>query len=423
MIKIRLVATGLVWAFLCATVNAQLLASDLSTETKLPPFQVLMQAVLKTHPLLQARRLTLESSRSEVLAARLQFLPNPSVSVDSLEGKQANVFRLTQPLFDGGKLSGNLKQATLKETSSNLAIVEGVFEIANRLAGLYQTYSIQSGRIQALSRGIAAQESLDSLMRRRVDAGVSADIDKNLSNVRLVQARTDLSAARSMQRSAYEQIIKMTGLLNVESIQSSSTSELPKLPADTLDAFQQFAMSHHPTFQQLNLQKQLAEAELRSIKADLWPVVSLRAERQTGDVIQGSLNTGNRVYLGAQYTLGSGISVLPRVESAQTRVQAQSQQQMAQIKEMEERMVADWYEYQSVRLRLSELQEVLQSTQDFTESTKRLFVTGRRSWLDLQNTMREQMQADIALSDARSALQILHMRLLMNAGQMFWNED
>jgi adhesin transport system outer membrane protein len=423
MIKIRLVVTGLVWAFLCSTVNAQLLASDLYTESKLPPFQMLMQAVLKTHPLLQARRLTLESSRSEVMAARLQFLPNPSVSLDSLEGKQANVFRLTQPLFDGGKLTSNLKQANLKETSSNLAIEEGVFEIANRLAGLYQTYSIQSGRIQALSRGISAQESLDSLMRRRVDAGVSADIDKNLSNVRLVQARTDLSAARSLQQSAYEQIIKMTGLLNVESIQSFSTSELPKLPADTLDAFLQFAMSHHPTFQQLNLQKQLAEAELRSIKAELWPVVSLRAERQTGDVILGSLTTGNRVYLGAQYSLGSGISVLPKVESAQTRVQAQSQQQMAQIKEMEERLVADWYEYQSVRLRLSELQEVVQSTQDFTESTKRLFVTGRRSWLDLQNTMREQMQADIALSDARSTLQILHMRLLMHAGYLFWNED
>jgi len=316
-----------------------------------------------------------------------------------------------------------LKHATLKELSSNLAVEEGIFEMANRLIGLYQTYSVQSGRIQALSRGIAAQESLDGLMQRRVDAGVSADIDKNLSNLRLVQARTDLSAARSLQRSAYEQIMKIAGEVDIEASTSRTHTDLPKVPADNLVSYQEFAATHHPTFQQLSLQKQLAQAELNSIKAELWPVISLRAERQSGDVIAGSLNTGNRVYLGAQYSLGSGMSVLPRVQSAQTRVQAQGQQQLAQIKELEERLVADWYEYQSVRGRLSEMQEVLLSTQEFTESTKRLFVTGRRSWLDLQNTMREQMQADIALSDARSTLQVLHMRLLLNAGQMFWLDE
>ena len=423
MTKILSAATCLVWVTLCSTAHAEHKDIDLASELRLPGFHVLMQSVLKTHPLLQSRRLALESSRSEVLAARLQFLPNPSVSVDSLEGKQANVFRLTQPLFDGGKLNANLKHATLKELSSNLAVEEGIFEMANRLIGLYQTYSVQSGRIQALSRGIAAQESLDGLMQRRVDAGVSADIDKNLSNLRLVQARTDLSAARSLQRSAYEQIMKIAGEVDIEASTSRTHTDLPKVPADNLVSYQEFAATHHPTFQQLSLQKQLAQAELNSIKAELWPVISLRAERQTGDVIVGSLNTGNRVYLGAQYSLGSGMSILPRVQSAQTRVQAQGQQQLAQIKELEERLVSDWYEYQSVRGRLSEMQEVLLSTQEFTESTKRLFVTGRRSWLDLQNTMREQMQADIALSDARSTLQVLHMRLLLNAGQMFWLDE
>ncbi len=400
--------------------QAEVMSSQTHPEKTLPGFQVLMRSVVKNHPLLQARRYSLQGSQSEVLAARLQFLPTPSVSVDSLEGRQANVFRLTQPLYDGGKLSSNVSQANLKESIARMSIEEGVLELASRLSNYYQAYVLQAARIQALNRGIEALETLDALISRRVDVGVSADIDKNLSTVRLIQAKTDLMTAWSLKRSAHEQIVKLTGWQVEASAQESLHHKLPELPANSLEGLQLIATQMHPTVQQLTLQNQLVQVELESLKAELIPVISLKAERQTGDVILGTLNAGNRVYVGAQYSLGAGFSIFPRIQAAQIKVETQGQQQLAYTKELEERLVSDWYEYQSIIRRRKDLESVLDSAVQLTESTKRLFVAGRRSWLDLQNSLREQMQADLSLADAKTSVEMMHLRLLLGSGQMFW---
>ena len=144
------------------------------------------------------------------------------------------------------------------------------------------------------------------------------------------------------------------------------------------------------------------------------------AERQRGQ-IEGMLAEGNRLYASIQYTLGAGVSVLPRLEAAQARLQVGQRQQEGTLKELDERLLQDWQEYASLRMRLPDLQQVQEMAQALTESSKRLFVTGRKSWLDLQNALREQLQAELAWAEAQVQVQALHHRLALHAGVSFWS--
>ena len=96
------------------------------------------------------------------------------------------------------------------------------------------------------------------------------------------------------------------------------------------------------------------------------------------------------------------------------------QQQEGALKELDERLLQDWHDYAALRLRLPDLDSVQAAARELTESSKRLFVTGRKSWLDLQNAVREQLQAELAQAEAQALMFALQYRLALHAGQVFW---
>ena len=114
---------------------------------------------------------------------------------------------------------------------------------------------------------------------------------------------------------------------------------------------------------------------------------------------------------------------MPRLEAAQVRVQALESEQAGALKELDERLLQDWQDYIALRQRLPDLENVQATAQELTESSKRLFVAGRKSWLDLQNALREQLQAELAWTEAQAIMQALHYRLALHAGVVFWRPE
>ena len=155
-----------------------------------------------------------------------------------------------------------------------------------------------------------------------------------------------------------------------------------------VERLREIARQQHPLVDRLKWQLELQQAEFDAFKAELWPTLSLRAERQRGQ-IDGTLAEGRRFYANLQYSLGAGATVIPKLEAAQVRVRALEQQQEGALKELDERLLQDWHDYATLRLRLPDLESVQEAARDLTESSKRLFVTGRKSWLDLQNRSEE----------------------------------
>lgn len=390
-----------------------------ATEPSLPDPAHWVGAVLQAHPLVQARREEAKAAQSDLQAARWQYAPTPSVTHDTLRGQSASVMRLSQPVWDGGKIASGIQQATIRAELIQTSLHEVEHELATKSMGYWQTYAVQTARAEVLERGMQALQDLDELMSRRTDSGVSALADLSLARVRLIQTRADLSLAQASRATAMSQWQQLSTRQSLEEVLPAGAIRLPPLQ-DSVDGLRELARQQHPIVMRTRLQLQLQQAEFDAFKAELWPTLSLRAERQRGQ-IEGMLAEGNRLYASIQYTLGAGVSVLPRLEAAQARLQVGQREQEGTLKELDERLLQDWQEYASLRMRLPDLQQVQEMAQALTESSKRLFVTGRKSWLDLQNALREQLQAELAWAEAQVQVQALHHRLALHAGVSFWS--
>jgi adhesin transport system outer membrane protein len=409
---LRLACTGLM-GMACGLVQAQ--------DAPQPGAADWVNAVLRVHPLVRARTDDARATGADLQAARWQYWPTPSVNTDTLRGQSVSVARLSQPLWDGGKIAAGITQAEIKQRLAITSLHETEHELAFKVLGYWQAHSVQNARVQVFERGMQALQDLDALMSRRTEAGVSAQADLTLARVRLMQTRADLLQARAASTAARTQLRE---LAQQEAIAGPATQEAPELldPLQGLDHLREQARLQHPVVARLKWQQQLQQAELAAFKAELWPTLSLRAEHQRGQ-IDGTLAEGKRLYASLQYSLGAGVSVMPRLEAAQVRAQALESQQAGALKELDERLLQDWQDYVALRQRLPDLESVQATARELTESSKRLFVAGRKSWLDLQNALREQLQAELVWTEAQATLHALRFRLALDAGVVFWRPE
>ncbi|CAN5797113.1 hypothetical protein BH09PSE5_BH09PSE5_25090 [soil metagenome] len=435
----------------------------------------LIGAAVATHPTVAMRRLEQSASGSIVQAAKLQFYPTPSVSLDSLQGRQATVFRLSQPLWTGGRLTADLTAAELKQTRTQVAVGDSQLTLALRVVTLYQSFLLQSGRIDSQRRGTDKLEQLVVMIERRVKSGVSAQIDLDLARSRLAQARSDLIALTSSQRSVLAQLSQAVGrpLQLDEIIQEQFDPQMigqigPRVdarpgagateldaasPASPLDrgsgrsgsetaasASENVAASgdvvgrgpmrnvldqaliSSPSVQLASIDAQIARNEITQTKAALWPTVSVRAEHQEGS-FTGSQASGGRVYLSLQYTPGAGASVIPHAAAAAVRAEAAEQVVQTARREVSDRVEVEWLDFQSASARIPELERTRAGSSDVLDSSVRLFVTGRRTWLDLLNSVRELMQTEQLEVDARATGIGSSYRLRLLAGESMWSRD
>ena len=375
-------------------------------------------SVLNSHPLVRARTEEARAVEADLRAARWQYWPTPSINTDTLRGQSASVARLSQPLWDGGKISAGITQAEIRQQLALINLRETEHELAGKVLGYWQTHAVQDARVRVFERGLQSLQDLDELMSRRTEAGVSAQADLTLARVRMMQTRADLLQARAARTAALNQLKQ---LAQQDAEIEASSQQLPALPDPEMgvEPLRDLARQQHPLVARLQWQVQLQQAELTAFKAELWPTLSLRAERQRGQ-IEGTLPEGHRLYASLQYTLGAGVSVMPKLEAAQVRTQALERQQEGALKELDERLLQDWQDYAALRIRLPDLESVQITSRELTESSKRLFVTGRKSWLDLQNALREQLQAELAWTEAQTVSEALRYRLALHAGVAFW---
>ena len=376
-----------------------------------------VNAVLVGHPLVRARTEEARAAEADVSAARWQYWPTPSVNTDTLRGQSATVTRLSQPLWDGGKISAGVRQSEIRLRLATMSLRETEHELASKVLGFWQIQSVQQARLRVFERGLQSLQDLDDLMSRRTDAGVSAQADLTLARVRLMQTRADLLQARAAQTAALGQLRQLAQQepLSPHLYPAPWTADME----EGVEHLRGLARQQHPLVDRLKWQLELQQAEFDAFKAELWPTLSVRAERQQGQ-IDGTLAEGRRFYANLQYSLGAGATVIPKLEAAQVRVRALEQQHEGTLKELDERLLQDWHDYATLRLRLPDLESVQEAARELTESSKRLFVTGRKSWLDLQNAVREQLQAELAWAEAQALMHALRYRLALQAGQVFW---
>jgi adhesin transport system outer membrane protein len=380
----------------------------------------LIAATLQTHPAVQAQRAQQGVAQAEVDAARWQFFPTPSVSVEKANAGRTDLnymgdstvatVRLQQPLWTGGRLTAGKERAEAGVAVSQGALDETREQLALRVVQVYSEWLAANLKLRASETSLATHTRLRDQVTRRIESGVSSDADLVLAVSRRQAVVADMALARAQQDTALARLGQLTGY----AVDAASLADAPAAPrplAAALPALLERAQDQDPTTQRLKAQARRQETMIAERRAALSPEVYVRAERQYGNYTIRNAAPENRIFIGVSSQFGAGLSTLSNIRGARAQYDAALAEVDAQHRNVSEQVMADYALATESGARLEALEASLAAAGDVAKSYDRQFLAGRKSWLDVMNAARELAQTESQIADIRAAQVVATWRL------------
>jgi adhesin transport system outer membrane protein len=164
--------------------------------------------------------------------------------------------------------------------------------------------------------------------------------------------------------------------------------------------------------QRYKYEAEAAVHEAKEIRSQALPQVSFQMQRQVGSAVVPGYPSYNMAGFVVNYVPGGGLSSAVAASAAFERANAAKLQVETARRELADRLNADYNEYEFAVLKKESLQRSVDLTSDISASYDRQYLVGRKSWLDLMNSVREQAQTKVQFADAEGS-QIGASRRLM----------
>jgi len=382
----------------------------------------LIELAQANHPSVNVRHHEARAAQAGLDGARAQYLPSPSIQYQHDHRDRNAQVSLTQPLWAGGRLDAGLEAAQYRVEEAEHAVQEIRLELAYRVSSAWGTWLQARGRIGALESGVDLLQKYAESVNRRIAAGASGAVDRDLVHARLAQTRGDLSAARAAERTACARLSQLTGQpLNGSEIRYENwedalfVKDIVSLPS--LSSITEQALANSPALRRRQSALGAAQAEVEQRRAARWPTVNLRLQHQRGDVPSaGRIESESRAMVVLDYSPGAGNSLSAQIDEAAARARATQSEIEIIRSETSDASATDYEEITSAQERLEQLHNTLKANDAVLASYNRLFVAGKRSWLDVLNTAREVTQTRVGVADARAQLASSRVRLLLRTG-------
>lgn len=387
-----------------------------SNDSNLSTIDTLVTRVLETHPKLSASRMQIKASKSGVDAAKWGYYPTPSLDLGG--GKNSSVLaRLEQPLWAGGRIDATYDISLSKQRESEVALDENAYTLIDSLLQTIQNLIQARGRIRAITEGQKQLEDFSTMLHRRIEAGVSSLADQELIKARLAQINTDLTIAKIAEKTACSQLRLITSQSDISC--ALDADRTPSLDTQyTSEEMIAQMLKTHPTLLKSTIQIQTAEYEKHKAKAVLFPTVSLRAEYQKGSVYNDYGTENSLIYLSAQITPGAGLSSLSGIEASEATIQQLKFNKLTLEQDLTQSLLRDIDDHRSALDRVKGITLSVEASQKVLESYTRLFLAGKRQWLDLVNSSKEVTQNRISLEDLLATATVSAYRLKLKTGQL-----
>ena len=385
--------------------------------------QRLISEVAAQNPRIRAQSAAAKAADYDVTAARWQFFPAPAVQAESSGKDRQLIASVSQPIYSFGRLESDLKAAKFRASLANVRVEEAQYILSFRVLELFGQLLSTTRSLDVFRQDVTRLSALEEMIGRRVTAGVSAPVDLNLVVTRIRQSENNIVSLTARQNSALAGLSELLGApLTLQDI------ALPAMPEQTLsydpsvaqDPVEQ-SLAYSPVLKRARGDVEVANIDssraLNAIKPTLYGKFEQRIDDGRYDT---SAFPASRVLFGLQYSFGSGLSSLSRVGAA--RAQAEGAQLSLDAAQEDIRAsVRSDLETRDAALRLVESLRVNLMTQEETfGSYNRLFLAGKRSWLDVLNVVREVTENERALADAEVQYLLSDYRLQLQTGQIRW---
>lgn len=405
----------------CCVLTYCLLVSSSACAEKVDPLNTLIRHALATYPSILSQKLTQEAAQSDVLAAKLKFLPSPTFNTQrnnvrfdgatSTGNMPSTNVTVNQPIWAGGALIAGYNKADARLGAADFALLETREDVAKKIITAYSDWLRSWLKILAFEESLRVHERLVGLINRRFQQGVASGSDRDLGVTRLQQTKADLETVRSAE---------LTSL--------STLSELVGKPVQRQDLVQKIAVSTNVPPRKIGLNKALsnsvsiqrakheaeaADAEAKEVRAQALPQVSFQAQRQIGNAYYPGVQGFDSYGIVVNYAPGGGLSSIATASAAMDRSRAAAMQVETLKREMTDRLTAEYNEYEFSLLKKSHMLQSALLTGEVSASYDRQYLVGRKSWLDLMNSVREEAQARAELASTEGALVGASHRLMI----------
>ncbi len=379
----------------------------------------LVSMTIETHPNIKMQEQIIRGANAQLQGAMWSYFPTPAISFNQgtdknkLWGAKAII---DQPLWTGGKLSSAYDMALANKHNSEYGLEDSGYTLVEALLNAIKTYLKAQGDLEALSEGQMQLGILEGMVSRRIAAGVSSRSDMELLKARLYQMETDINYAKTRRATSLSQIELLTNQKFDGGLQIDDTI---LFSFDSVENIIKAMTNSHPSLKKLDAQLEYAEAEKSKAKSVFWPNISIRAQRDMGS---SSLNNNDPindtiVYLSVQASPGAGLSAFSGVESAEAKIMQIRAEKLSKQQDLVNKVMFAYNDYTSSTNRVEYQSGSVGSSQKVFASYTRLFLAGKRQWLDLVNASRELTQNEMAFADTKSTLLVSAYQLALLEGK------
>ena len=375
-----------------------------------PQLEELANRAVADHPSIVAAKANVRAAGADLKASRWQRFP--SFGVEGLilgqrsDRAQATV-TVEQPIWTGGRIKGSIGRARAAEQAALAGYDQAILDIALQVAASYYEFFRATQRRAILDSSLEQHQRLLASMERRVAQEVSPRSDLELVRARTAQVSQQINLTVAQQQSAMQRLRELVGdpFYTVSSTYREA-SDLPKLDREALVAS---GLDFDPGLRRVRLEAEVADADARIAKAQTLP--QLNAQYGYGEF------NGHQIGLAVRMQMDGGLSRFAAADAARLRQLSSEAQIGTAERELRDVLVIDHVEYEAATARAETTRFSAEASQRVTESYMRQFTSGRRTWLDVMNAVRENTTAQIDALDARMNMLAYLSRLMMRTGR------
>lgn len=356
-------------------------------------------------------------------SSKQQFITGETIDRTGAKSSSYNAgAALNWTIFDGFKMFIDKKKLSELESLGKAGARTIVDNTVAQIVNAYYNIVRQQQTLEVL------QEARD-ISKDRMDIAQTKQRLGSGSGLDYMQAKADYNADQSallkQQAAVSNANVELNRLLARDVNTAFTVSDtIPLLPSLQLDGLREKAAEMNAQLHQLQLQKQIAELNLKSLKAQRFPRIGLnlgydysKSESQSGFLLSNQ-SSGYNYGLSLQFNLFNGLNQNRQIQNA--RISAKNSEiQLSEIKSQLDASLKQAYVNYQNGLQLVKLEQdnksVAKTAMDIATEKYRL---GSITPLEVKEAQKTYIQAESRLVDARYQAKSAETELLRLSGQM-----